>query len=141
MIVKVILLAMQEIMMHAQFIRHRQLHGLQFNRMSLRTDSDFCHQEWHTEIDKKLKIFETYRHDHSLESSGEALSDVTMSFAINPFQGKKIYFLNFSKKPQSLMRLNPLAPSLEFVGEIGYSRNYGQWHIIVRTWCIHGIQV
>jgi hypothetical protein len=23
--------------------------------------------------------------------------------------------------------------SLEFGGEIGYSRNYGQWHIIVRT--------
>jgi hypothetical protein len=31
--------------------------------------------------------------------------------------------------------------SLEFGVEIGYSRNYAQWHIIVRTWCIHSIQV
>jgi hypothetical protein len=31
--------------------------------------------------------------------------------------------------------------SFEFGGEIGYSRIYAQWHIIVRTWCVHGIHV
>jgi hypothetical protein len=30
--------------------------------------------------------------------------------------------------------------SLEFGGEIGYSQIYAQWHIIVRTGCIHSIQ-
>jgi hypothetical protein len=44
-------------------------------------------------LSKKLKIVETYRHDHSLESSGGALSDVPLHVDVQ-FN----YFLNFSNK-------------------------------------------
>jgi hypothetical protein len=41
---------------------------------------------------KKIKIVETYWHDHSLESSGVALSDGTISSSIQPFSGEKCIF-------------------------------------------------
>jgi hypothetical protein len=57
------------------------------------SDGDFCHQGRDTEIaQKNFKIFETYWHDHSLESSWGTLSD-----------GEKMFFSDlFSNKPQSL---------------------------------------
>jgi hypothetical protein len=46
---------------------------------------------------QKVKIVETYWHDHLLESSWEALSDGTISFSVHPFSGKKIIFWIFLK--------------------------------------------
>jgi hypothetical protein len=54
-------------------------------------------------LPQKIKIVETYCHDHSLESSRGALSDGTNSFS-TIFEGE-IHFLNFSKKP-SVLRAN-----------------------------------
>jgi hypothetical protein len=45
----------------------------------------------------KNKIVETYRHDHSLQSTGGALSDGTISFEIQPFWGKNIFSEFLSK--------------------------------------------
>jgi hypothetical protein len=41
---------------------------------------------------KKFKIVETYRHDHSLESSRGALSDGRIGFPIQPFSEEKHLF-------------------------------------------------
>jgi hypothetical protein len=55
-------------------------------------------------LHKKIKIVETYWHDHSLESSRGALSDFTI-FSIQPFSGEKCIFWIFLKK---LMCQNPI---------------------------------
>jgi hypothetical protein len=73
---------------------HISRSSIQIN--SLSTDGDFCHQEQDTEIANKFKIVETYRHDHSLESSWGALSDGTI-FAIQIFSWEKCIFWNFLK--------------------------------------------
>jgi hypothetical protein len=44
-------------------------------------------------LPQKNQIVESYWHDHSLESSSEALSDSTISFSINPFQGDSIFWI------------------------------------------------
>jgi hypothetical protein len=49
-------------------------------------------------LHQKCKIVETYRHDHSLESSWRALSAGTISFLIQPFFGGKYIFWIFLKK-------------------------------------------
>jgi hypothetical protein len=48
---------------------------------------DLCH----TEIAKKIKIVETYRHDHALEMSWGALSDGTITFSIQLFPGENAF--------------------------------------------------
>jgi hypothetical protein len=50
----------------------------------------------------RTQIVKTYRHDHSLECSREALSDGAISSSIQFFCWGKIHFLNFARKPQSL---------------------------------------
>jgi hypothetical protein len=62
------------------------------------TDCDFCHQGRDTKIAQKVKIVETYWHDHSLESSWEALYDGAISCSIQFILGGKIHFLNFALK-------------------------------------------
>jgi hypothetical protein len=52
-------------------------------------------------LSKTFNIVETYWRDHSLESSGGALSDGTISFLIQPFSGK-MHFLNISEKKNKL---------------------------------------
>jgi hypothetical protein len=49
----------------------------------------------------KIEIVETYRHDHSLESSGGALSDSTIRFLIQPFLGE-MHYLNLLPKSSVL---------------------------------------
>jgi hypothetical protein len=72
----------------------------------LRTDGNFCHQQGQdSEIAQKIfKIVKTYWHDHSLESSWEALSDGTISFFYFPILGVlggKWIFWICPLKPQS----------------------------------------
>jgi hypothetical protein len=55
-------------------------------------------------LPKICKTVDTYRYDHSLESSWGALSDRTVSFSIQ-FEGT-MHFLNFSQKPSVLKSRN-----------------------------------
>jgi hypothetical protein len=59
----------------------------------------------------KIKIVETYRHYHSLESSWGALSDGTISFP-NHFWGKNHFLFLFLKKPHFLEEINLAKGSL-----------------------------
>jgi hypothetical protein len=54
---------------------------------------------------KKFKFLETYRHDHSLESSCGALSVGAISF-FDSTVSEKNHFLNFSQKTSVLKELN-----------------------------------
>jgi hypothetical protein len=54
------------------------------------TDGDFCHQGQDTEFAQN-KIVEKYWHDHSSESSWEAISDGTISFSIQSFLGENAF--------------------------------------------------
>jgi hypothetical protein len=56
-------------------------------------------------LHKNVKIVETYRHDHSLESCGGAVSDCTVKFFDSTISGNAF----FSKKPLSLIDVNSLS--------------------------------
>jgi hypothetical protein len=51
-------------------------------------------------LPKTVQIVETYCHDHSLESTWEALSDGTISFSILPSSGNAFSDFYFLKQPQ-----------------------------------------
>jgi hypothetical protein len=53
-------------------------------------------------LPQAFKIVETFWHDHSLESSWGALSDGTISFAIQLFSRGECIFWIFLKKSYSL---------------------------------------
>jgi hypothetical protein len=53
-------------------------------------------------LPKTFKGCRTYWHDHSLESSGGALSDGTISFSIRPILGEIVHFLICFQKYLSL---------------------------------------
>jgi hypothetical protein len=49
-------------------------------------------------LPKKVKIVETYWHDHSLESSWGALFDGTIIFLFQPFLGKCLFWNSLKKR-------------------------------------------
>jgi hypothetical protein len=66
---------------------------------------DFCHQGRDTEIAQTFKIVAPYWHDHSLESSSDALSDGTISFSIHQLPGEICFFWIFLKNTPVLNEL------------------------------------
>jgi hypothetical protein len=64
-------------------------------------------------LSKTLKIVKTYWHDHSLDRSRGALSDVTIGFSNQPFSGEKCISWIFLKNPILTLKSFPssLVPS------------------------------
>jgi hypothetical protein len=64
----------------------------------------------HKNCPPKLKIVDTYRHDHSLERAWGALSGGTISFSIQPFSRKKSIFWIFLKKTSAKRTISSDVP-------------------------------
>jgi hypothetical protein len=100
------------VMKHRYGILFTKLHIASPVINSSRTDGDFCQRRRDTEIAPKIfKIVETYRHDHSLESSRRAFSDGIISFSI-------IHFLNISQNTSVPKVLNIRAYGLRHWGRL-----------------------